>query len=131
MSSIPEELRYTDSHEWVRREADGSMTVGITDHAQSMLGDLVFVELPEDDLEISRGEECCVVESVKAAADIYSPISGAIVEVNEDLMDAPERVNQSPYDDGWLFRIMPSTEAEFDALLDAEHYKGVVKSEAH
>ena len=131
MSCVPENLKYTETHEWVRKEDDGSVTVGITDHAQSMLGDLVFVELPEDDSNLSRGEECVVLESVKAAADVYAPLSGAIVEINDILCNSPEEVNQSPYEHGWLFRMMPSSESEVDELLTAEDYKNCVKAEAH
>ncbi|OGT31884.1 MAG: glycine cleavage system protein H [Gammaproteobacteria bacterium RIFCSPHIGHO2_12_FULL_35_23] len=131
MSNIPEELVYTESHEWVRKESDGSITVGVTDHAQSMLGDLVFVDLPEEELEVSRDEECCVLESVKAAADVYAPVSGVIVEVNHELDSTPEVINKEPYDAGWLFRMIPSDEKEFEDLLDAEAYQECVKAEAH
>jgi glycine cleavage system H protein len=131
MSKIPENLKYTTTHEWVRKEEDGSVTIGVTDHAQCMLGDLVFVELPEDDIELESGQECSVLESVKAAADIYSPISGVVTEVNEGLNSTPEVVNQSPYDGGWLFKLMPVSEKEFDKLLDAKAYEACVKAEAH
>lgn len=131
MSEIPNNLLYTPTHEWIRKEEDGSITIGVTDHAQYMLGDLVFVELPEDDVEIARGEECCVLESVKAAADVYAPVSGTITEVNIDLSGSPEAVNKSPYDQGWLFRMMPSDTEEFKSLLDAKHYADCVKAEAH
>lgn len=123
MSEIRSELKYASSHEWARLEEDGTVTVGISDHAQDALGDVVYVETPEVGQTLSAGEEAGVVESVKAASDIYSPISGEVVAVNEDLADAPETVNSSPYDDGWFFRIKPSDESELDKLLDADAYK--------
>ena len=126
MSEVPSELKYTESHEWLRVEDDGLVTVGITDHAQELLGDLVFVELPETDAEFSAGDECCVVESVKAASDVYMPISGEIVEVNEALADEPEIINNSPYDNGWLFKIKPSGD-ELDELMDAEGYQASIE----
>ncbi len=122
MSEVPSELKYTKSHEWLRLEDDGLVTVGISDHAQELLGDLVFVELPEAGLEFVAGDECCVVESVKAASDVYMPISGEVAEVNEALVDEPEIINDSPYDNGWLFKIRPSAE-EFDDLMDADAYQ--------
>ena len=125
MSEIPSELRYTKSHEWLRVEDDGLVTVGISDHAQELLGDLVFVELPEEGTEFVAGDECCVVESVKAASDVYMPISGEIVEVNEALADEPEIINDSPYDNGWLFRIKASAD-EIDELLDADAYQAEI-----
>lgn len=131
MSKIPKELLYTATHEWLRKEDDGSVTIGVTDHAQYMLGDLVFVDLPEEDLEITRGEECCVLESVKAAADVYAPISGTITEVNFELGNVPEAINKAPYSDGWLFRIIPADKEELKDLLDAQHYADCVKAEAH
>lgn len=126
MSEVPSELKYTESHEWLRVEDDALVTVGITDHAQELLGDLVFVELPETDAEFSAGDECCVVESVKAASDVYMPISGEIVEVNEALADEPEIINNSPYDNGWLFKIKPSGD-ELDELMDAEAYQASIE----
>ena len=126
MSEVPSELKYTESHEWLRVEDDSTVTVGITDHAQELLGDLVFVELPETDAEFSAGDECCVVESVKAASDVYMPISGEIVEVNESLADEPEIINNSPYDNGWLFKIKPSGD-ELDELMDAEAYQASIE----
>jgi len=123
MSEIPSELRYTQSHEWVRQEDDGTVTIGISDHAQELLGDLVFVELPEVGSILAASEACCVVESVKAASDVYMPISGEITEINESLVDAPEMINDSPFDDGWLFKVQPSAEQELDDLMDAEAYK--------
>ena len=130
MTDTPQDLKYTKSHEWVRVEADGTVTVGITDHAQSLLGDLVFVETPEAGTEAIAGEACATVESVKAASDVYAPVSGKIAEANEDLADAPEKVNESPFDHGWLFRIRPSDASEIDALMDAEEYAAMVASEA-
>ncbi|CAM4234828.1 glycine cleavage system protein GcvH [Pseudoalteromonas byunsanensis] len=122
MSNIPSELKYASSHEWVRAEGDGTYTVGITEHAQELLGDMVFVELPEVDDEVDAGEDCAVAESVKAASDIYAPISGTIVAINEELEDSPETVNNDAYGDGWLFRIKATDESELDNLLDAEGY---------
>lgn len=122
MSNIPTELRYAASHEWARLEDDGSVVVGITDHAQEALGDVVFVELPEVGATVEMGAECAVVESVKAASDIYAPISGEIVEVNEALEDAPETINNDAYGDGWMFRIQPDNEDQLNDLLDAEGY---------
>ena len=123
MSDVPSELKYTKSHEWIRREDDGTLSVGITDHAQGLLGDLVFVELPEIGSEMNAEDACCVVESVKAASDVYMPVTGEIVEINEVLADAPETINDSPYDDGWLFRLKPAAEVELDDLLDADAYE--------
>ncbi len=125
MSEVPTELKYTDSHEWLRSDDDGLITIGISDHAQALLGDLVFVELPEPGTEFVAGDECCVVESVKAASDVYMPISGEIVEVNESLVDEPEMINSSPYDNGWLFKVKPATNEmanELDELMDADAY---------
>ena len=122
MSDFPEELKYAATHEWVRTEEDGSITVGITDHAQELLGDIVFVELPEEGSVVSAQEEVSVIESVKAASDVYAPASGEIIAVNEELSDAPETVNSSPYEEGWLFRILPSDNSELEALLSAEAY---------
>lgn len=125
MSEVPSELKYTESHEWLRLEDDGLVTVGISDHAQELLGDLVYVELPEVGLEFVAGDESCVVESVKAASDVYMPISGEIMEVNEALADEPEIINSSPYDNGWLFRVKPSAN-EFDDLMDADTYSAEI-----
>jgi glycine cleavage system H protein len=122
MSEIPLELKYTKSHEWVRSEDDGTVTIGITDHAQELLGDLVFVELPEVGSEMSAEDAVCVVESVKAASDVYMPVSGEVVEVNDSLADAPETINDSPYDDGWLIRVQPSSPDELEDLMDADSY---------
>ncbi|MBD2857877.1 glycine cleavage system protein GcvH [Spongiibacter sp. KMU-158] len=122
MSNTPSELKYASSHEWARVEEDGTVTVGITDHAQNALGDVVFVELPEVGTECSAGDEAAVVESVKAASDIYAPVSGEIIAVNEELEESPETVNEYPYSDGWFFRIKPSNLDELDELLSAEDY---------
>lgn len=126
MSSIPKGLKYASSHEWARDEGNGIYTVGITEHAQGLLGDMVFVELPEVGDSVSQGDDCAVAESVKAASDIYAPLSGEIVEVNDALTDSPELVNNSPYEDGWMFKIKVSDEAELAALLDAEGYKNSI-----
>ncbi|WP_078085511.1 glycine cleavage system protein GcvH [Microbulbifer mangrovi] len=123
MSEIRSELKYASSHEWARLEEDGTVTVGISDHAQEALGDVVYVETPEVGQTLTAGEEAGVVESVKAASDIYAPISGEVVAINEALEDEPETVNSSPYDDGWFFKVKPSDESELDKLLDAEAYK--------
>ncbi|MDH5613100.1 MAG: glycine cleavage system protein GcvH [Gammaproteobacteria bacterium] len=126
MSDVPSELKYTISHEWVRDEGDGTVTIGITDHAQELLGDLVFVELPEVGAELTAGDACCVVESVKAASDVYSPVTGEVIEVNETLLEAPEIINDSAFDDGWLFKVQLSAEVELDDLLDADAYEAEI-----
>ncbi len=131
MSNIPSELKYSKSHEWVRVEDDGSVTVGISDHAQALLGDMVFVELPEVGAALDAGEECAVVESVKAASDVYAPVTGEVLAVNERLEDAPETVNTDPYNDGWLFRIKLDDEAELKELLDATDYAELAAEEDH
>lgn len=123
MSQTPSELKYAASHEWARVEEDGTVSVGITDHAQNALGDVVFIELPEVGTELTAGQEAGVVESVKAASDIYSPISGEVVAINGTLQDAPETVNGDPYDEGWFFRLKPIDLGELDKLLDAEAYQ--------
>lgn len=128
--TTPTDLKYTDTHEWLRQEADGTVTVGITDHAQQQLGDVVFVEPPAAGRTVKKGEECGVVESVKAAADIYAPISGEIVTANAELADAPEKINQDPYG-AWLFRIRPSDAGELAALLDAAAYDSVAAADKH
>jgi glycine cleavage system H protein len=129
MSNTPTDLRYTKSHEWVKDEGDGSVTIGITDHAQEMLGDLVFVDLPEVGAEVEAGGDCAVVESVKAASDVYSPVSGEVTAVNEALGDAPETVNEDAFGDGWLYRVKLSNPSELEALLDAAAYDAVVAEE--
>jgi len=122
MSNIPSELKYTVDHEWVRLEADGTVTVGITDHAQNTLGDLVFVELPAVGKVFKSGDAIGVVESVKAASDVYSPIAGEVVAVNEELADTPELGNDDPYGDAWFFRIKPANAADLNGLLTAQAY---------
>lgn len=126
MSNIPSELKYATSHEWVRNEGDGVVTVGITEHAQGLLGDMVFVELPDVGDQISTGDDVAVAESVKAASDIYAPISGEVVEVNEDLEDSPELVNSDAFGDGWMFKVKLDDTAELEALLDAEGYENSI-----
>jgi len=122
VSSFPDNLKYAATHEWVRVEADGSLTVGITDHAQELLGDIVFIDLPTDGASVSAKQEISVVESVKAASDIYAPVSGRIIAINKALIDSPDIVNSSPYGDGWFCRIHPADAAELDALMDADAY---------
>ena len=129
MSDFPTELKYANSHEWARVESDGTVIVGITDHAQDALGDIVFIELPESGAEVEVGAEIAVVESVKAASDIYSPVSGEVVEVNSALEDEPELVNGSPYEDGWLFTVRVNSSDDFSNLLDAEGYQALVEDE--
>ncbi|AQS39931.1 glycine cleavage system H protein [Shewanella psychrophila] len=129
MSNIPTELKYASSHEWIRKEEDGSYTVGISEHAQELLGDMVFVELPEVGDTVTAGEDCAVAESVKAASDIYAPISGEVLAVNEALEDSPELVNSDAFGDGWFFRVMPSDTADIENLLDAEGYQAVIDEE--
>lgn len=128
--SIPDDLRYTESHEWVRREPDGTVSVGITHHAQDLLGDVVFVENPAIGRAVKREEECGVVESVKAASDIYAPIAGEVVAANDELTSAPEKINQDPYG-AWLFRLKPAASDEIDKLLDAAAYRKVAESDEH
>jgi glycine cleavage system H protein len=128
--SNPGNLKYTASHEWVKTEADGSITVGITQHAQELLGDMVFVEAPAAGRKLKAKEECAVVESVKAAADVYAPVSGTVTSVNNELDSAPEKINSEPYG-AWIFKMKPDNAADVAALLDAAAYQGVVDSEAH
>jgi len=128
--SIPADLKYTKSHEWARLEADGSVSVGITHHAQELLGDMVFVEPPTVGRTLAAGEECAVVESVKAASDVYSPIAGEVLAGNGDLEGAPETINQDPYA-AWMFRLKPDNAADLDGLMDATAYAAHVESEAH
>lgn len=122
MSNVPEELRYTKSHEWIRVDEDGNITVGITDHAQEQMGDLVYVELPDIGRTVGDGEELAVIESVKAASDVYSPLAGEVAEVNEALSDAPELVNSDPYGDGWLFKLTPNDSSDLNDMMDADEY---------
>lgn len=128
-SSIPPDLKYLESHEWARAEADGTITVGISDHAQGALGDLVFVEVPEVGRSLTKGAAAAVVESVKAASDVYSPVSGEVIAANDALNGSPELVNQDPYGQGWLFKVKPSNSAELSQLLDAAAYGKVVEAE--
>ena len=132
MSSIPNNLKYLDSHEWARVESDGTVTIGISDHAQGALGDLVFVEVPEVGRALKKGGAAAVVESVKAASDVYSPVSGEVIANNSDALSAtPELVNSDPYGQGWLFKVKPSNSGELASLLDAKAYEKVVEEAGH
>lgn len=128
--SIPADLKYSKSHEWARREADGTVSVGITEHAQELLGDMVFIEPPEVGRKLAAGEECGVVESVKAASDIYAPVGGEVTAVNADVTEAPEKINADPYAN-WIFKLKPANVAELNSLLDAAGYQVVVDAEDH
>ncbi len=127
MSNIPADLKYVASHEWLRLEADGTVTVGITEHAQELLGDIVFVELPEVGANLAAEEQAGVVESVKAASDVYAPIAGEVVEINQALVDAPETANSEPYGAGWFFKVKPANPADLDGLLSAEQYAAEIE----
>ncbi|RFA31262.1 glycine cleavage system protein H [Alkalilimnicola ehrlichii] len=129
MSNLPSDLKYADTHEWARLDDDGLVTVGITDYAQESLGDLVFVETPVVGNQVSAKDACAVVESVKAASDIYAPVSGEIVDANALLNDSPELINSDPYGDGWIMRIRPDETAELDELLSAEEYEAQVSAD--
>ena len=129
MSNIPAELRYTNSHEWIRDEGDGSYTVGITEHAQELLGDMVFVDLPDVGDDVDAGDDVAVAESVKAASDIYSPLTGEIIAINDELEDSPELVNSDSYTDGWLFRVKASDSDELKELLSADDYSESIEEE--
>lgn len=131
MSNVPGELRYTKSHEWVRKNDDGTLTVGISDHAQALLGDLVFVDTPDTGSSFDQGEDCAVVESVKAASDIYSPVAGEVSKVNDALADAPEVINSDPYGDGWIFTLKPEDAGAFDGLMSADDYTAHIAAEDH
>jgi len=131
MSNVPTDLKYTKSHEWVRVLPEGIAEVGISDHAQVALGDLVFVEVPESGRQVALGDACAVVESVKAASDVYAPVSGEVIEGNAALAETPELINQEPYGSGWLMRIRLGNSAELDSLLDARAYEELLASEAH
>jgi glycine cleavage system H protein len=132
MSNIPDNLKYLDSHEWARVESDGTVTVGISDHAQGALGDLVFVEVPEVGRALTKGGAAAVVESVKAASDVYSPVSGQVIANNSEALSAtPELVNSDPYGQGWLFKVKPSNSSELGSLLDAKAYEKVVEEAGH
>ena len=130
MSKTPNDLRYTKSHEWAKKEADGTVSVGITDHAQGLLGDMVFVELPKVGAKVAAGKECGVVESVKAASDIYAPVAGEIVAVNTAVSDSPDSVNKDAYA-AWMFKLKPASAADLDKLLDAKAYEALVAAEQH
>ena len=127
----PKELKYTKSHEWVKAESDGTLTVGITDHAQELMGDMVYVELPEVGRKIEANKECAVVESVKAASDVYAPVAGEITAANGVLSDTPETLNKDPYGAGWMFKLKPTSKVDVDKLLDASAYEALVASEKH
>lgn len=127
MSDLPAELKYASSHEWARLDSDGTVVVGITDHAQEALGDIVYIELPEMGVAVDAGAEVAVVESVKAASDIYSPVTGEVVEINPVLEDEPETVNSNPYADGWLFRVKVASPDELEDMLDADGYQAIIE----
>jgi glycine cleavage system H protein len=131
MSNVPADLRFLKSHEWARLESDGTITVGISDHAQQALGDLVFVEAPEAGRRVTAGEACAVVESVKAASDVYSPVTGEVVAGNADLGGQPELINSDPYGAGWIMRIRPEDKSQFAALLDSAAYEAALAAETH
>jgi len=130
MSNVPQDLRYTKSHEWVRSRGDGTLEIGITDHAQHALGDLVFVEVPEAGRALGAGEACAVVESVKAASDVYAPLAGEVIEGNAALTDTPELINEDPYGAGWMMRLKPGNAADVKGLMDAAAYSAFLASEA-
>ena len=131
MSEVPADLKYTKSHEWVRANDDGTVTIGITAHAQDQLGDMVYVEAPEAGRTLEAGEACAVVESVKAASDVYAPIAGEVVEGNEALADAPETVNNDPFGGGWILRLTPADAGALDGLMDAAAYQELLAAEDH
>lgn len=131
MSNVPGELKYTKSHEWVRIEDDGSVVVGITDHAQDLLGDMVYVEVPDVGRSLEAEEACAVVESVKAASDVYSPLSGQVTASNAVLSDSPETVNSDPYGDGWIMKLAPTEREQLEQLMDAKAYEALLASEEH
>lgn len=130
MSNVPTDLKYTRSHEWLRTNEDGTVTVGITDHAQEQLGDMVYVEVPEVGQEVVANDACAVVESVKAASDVYAPVSGEVIGVNEDLAENPDAINRDAFGDGWIMKLQPGEAGQADALLDAAEYAAFVASEA-
>ena len=129
MSELPGDLLYTSDHEWLRREDDGSVTIGVTDHAQSALGDLVYVELPEVGQDVQSGGDMAVVESVKAASDVYAPIDGTVVEVNEELADDPEKINAEPYGEGWILRLQPADGVDESVLMTPDDYQALLDEE--
>jgi glycine cleavage system H protein len=131
MSNIPADLQYTKTHEWARLNDDGSVTVGISDNAQEQLGDMVYIEVPDVGKVVAAAQACAVVESVKAASDVYAPIAGEIVEANSKLVDSPETVNQDAYGEGWMFRLLPSDPGGLEALMDADAYESFLESESH
>lgn len=129
MSEVKADLKYTKSHEWVRDNNDGTVTIGITDHAQDLMGDMVYVELPEVGAELATGNDCAVIESVKAASDVYAPFDGEVIDVNESLADAPEALNQDPYDTGWIFKVRPADSDALNQLMDAADYEALLAAE--
>lgn len=131
MSNVPVELKYTKDHEWIRVMDDGNLMIGITEHAQDLLGDMVFIETPESGSKFEAGQSCAVVESVKAASDVYCPIAGEVIEGNEALADAPEMVNSDPFEGGWLFKVKPDDASSIDELMDADAYTELLASEEH
>lgn len=131
MSEIPQDLRYTKTHEWIMQNDEGSLTVGVTDHAQSLLGDLVFIEAPEEGTTFQEGDDSAVVESVKAASDVYAPVDGEVTASNEVLEDTPEIINNDPYGDGWIYKIKPEDVGAFDTLMDADEYKELIEADEH
>ena len=131
MSKVPANLKFTKSHEWVKRETNGEVTIGISDHAQDLMGDMVFIDLPKVGARLEAGKDCAVVESVKAASDVYAPIAGEVTAVNDAIPGAPETVNKDPYGKGWLFRIKPASAGDVDKLLDAGAYEKLLAAEKH
>ena len=131
MSNVPVELKYTKDHEWIRIMDDGNLMIGITEHAQDLLGDMVFIEVPEAGSKFEPGQACAVVESVKAASDVYCPIAGEVIEGNEALADAPETVNTDPFGEGWIYKLQPSNVADLDDLMDSDAYSELLASEDH
>ncbi len=131
MKKVPSDLKYVSTHEWARKDDPNTVTIGITDHAQDLLGDIVYIELPSIGQRVNGGDECAVVESVKAASDVYSPLSGEIIDINEDLEEAPELVNEDPYGTGWIFRVKLNKPEEFERLLSAEIYEKQIGEEIH
>jgi glycine cleavage system H protein len=131
MSNIPADLKYAKTHEWARLNDDGSITVGISDNAQEQLGDMVYIEVPDAGKSVTAAQPCAVVESVKAASDVYAPIAGEVMEANSKLVDSPETVNQDPYGEGWMFRLHPSDPAALEELMDAAAYEAFLESESH
>lgn len=129
MSELPGDLKFSKSHEWVRVNDDGTVTIGITDHAQEQLGDMVYIEVPEQGRELEAEEACAVVESVKAASDVYSPLAGVVVEANEDLADSPEAVNQDAYGAGWLMKLKPASSDALNELMDPDAYQAFIDAE--